>query len=378
MRLEEADIAEKRVFIRADLNVPMQDGQITNDARIRASLPTISKVLEKNCAVTVLSHLGRPEEGKFDEAFSLAPIAQRLSELLSVPVILLKDIEQSKTLSKGQIGLMENVRFFAGEKGNSDELGRRMAACCDVFIMDAFGSAHRAHASTNSIAKHVEVVVPGFLMESELKALNGVVQNAKTPVVAVLGGAKVSSKLTLLERFSEISDKIFVGGGIANTFIAASGHGIGKSLYEETMLDAARKLLSKTDIPIPKDVMVAKSFDSRSTAILRLIDEVHEDEMILDIGPVTAREWSSTIEESGTIIWNGPMGVFEFDQFGEGTREIAEAIARSSAYSLAGGGDTIAAIDKYEVSDNVSYISTGGGAFMEYLEGKKLPGVDIL
>ena len=378
MRLEEADIAEKRVFIRADLNVPMQDGQITNDARIRASLPTISKVLEKNCAVTVLSHLGRPEEGKFDEAFSLAPIAQRLSELLSVPVILLKDIEQSKTLSKGQIGLMENVRFFAGEKGNSDELGRRMAACCDVFIMDAFGSAHRAHASTNSIAKHVEVVVPGFLMESELKALNGVVQNAKTPVVAVLGGAKVSSKLTLLERFSEISDKIFVGGGIANTFIVASGHGIGKSLYEETMLDAAKKLLSKTDIPIPKDVMVSKSFDSSATAILRLIDEVHEDEMILDIGPVTAREWSSTIEESGTIIWNGPMGVFEFDQFGEGTREIAEAIARSSAYSLAGGGDTIAAIDKYEVSDNVSYISTGGGAFMEYLEGKKLPGVDIL
>ena len=378
MRLEEADIAEKRVFIRADLNVPMQDGQIANDARIRASLPTISKVLEKNCAVTVLSHLGRPEEGKFDEAFSLAPIAQRLSELLSVPVILLKDIEQSKTLSKGQIGLMENVRFFAGEKGNSDELGRRMAACCDVFIMDAFGSAHRAHASTNSIAKHVEVVVPGFLMESELKALNGVVQNAKTPVVAVLGGAKVSSKLTLLERFSEISDKIFVGGGIANTFIAASGHGIGKSLHEETMLDAARKLLSKTDIPIPKDVMVAKSFDSSATAILRLIDEVHEDEMILDIGPVTAREWSSTIEEAGTIIWNGPMGVFEFDQFGEGTREIAEAIARSSAYSLAGGGDTIAAIDKYEVSDNVSYISTGGGAFMEYLEGKKLPGVDIL
>ncbi len=289
-------------------------------------------MLEKNCAVTVLSHLGRPEEGKFDEAFSLAPIAQRLSELLSVPVILLKDIEQSKTLSKGQIGLMENVRFFAGEKGNSDELGRRMAACCDVFIMDAFGSAHRAHASTNSIAKHVEVVVPGFLMESELKALNGVVQNAKTPV----------------------------------------------SLYEETMLDAAKKLLSKTDIPIPKDVMVAKSFDSSATAILRLIDEVHEDEMILDIGPVTAREWSSTIEESGTIIWNGPMGVFEFDQFGEGTREIAEAIARSSAYSLAGGGDTIAAIDKYEVSDNVSYISTGGGAFMEYLEGKKLPGVDIL
>ena len=378
MRLEEADIAEKRVFIRADLNVPMQDGQISNDARIRASLPTISKALEKNCVVTVLSHLGRPEEGKFDEAFSLAPIAQRLSELLSVPVILLKDIEQSKTLSKGQIGLMENVRFFAGEKGNSDELGRRMAACCDVFIMDAFGSAHRAHASTNSIAKHVEVVVPGFLMESELKALNGVVQNAKTPVVAVLGGAKVSSKLTLLERFSEISDKIFVGGGIANTFIAASGHGIGKSLYEETMLDAAKKLLSKTDIPIPKDVMVAKSFDSSATAILRLIDEVHEDEMILDIGPVTAREWSSTIEESGTIIWNGPMGVFEFDQFGEGTREIAEAIARSSAYSLAGGGDTIAAIDKYEVSDNVSYISTGGGAFMEYLEGKKLPGVDIL
>ena len=378
MRLEEADIAEKRVFIRADLNVPMQDGQISNDARIRASLPTISKALEKNCVVTVLSHLGRPEEGKFDQAFSLAPIAQRLSELLSVPVILLKDIEQSKTLTKGQIGLMENVRFFAGEKGNSDELGRRMAACCDVFIMDAFGSAHRAHASTNSIARHVEVVVPGFLMESELKALNGVVQNAKTPVVAVLGGAKVSSKLTLLERFSEISDKIFIGGGIANTFIAASGHGIGKSLYEETMLDAAKKLLSKTEIPIPKDVMVAKSVDSRATAILRLIDEVHEDEMILDIGPVTARECTSTIEESGTIIWNGPMGVFEFDQFGEGTREIAEAIARSSAYSLAGGGDTIAAIDKYEVSDNVSYISTGGGAFMEYLEGKKLPGVDIL
>ena len=378
MRLDDADIFEKRVFIRADLNVPMQDGQISNDTRIRASLPTISKALEKNCAVTVLSHLGRPEEGKFDKTFSLAPIAQRLSELLSVPVNLLKDIEQANNVSKGEIGLMENVRFFAGETGNSDELARRMAACCDVFIMDAFGSAHRAHASTSAIAKQVEIVVPGILMESELKALNGVLQNPKTPVVAVLGGAKVSSKLTLLERFSEISDKIFVGGGIANTFIAASGLSIGKSLCEETMLDTARKLLSETDIPIPKDVMVAKSFDPSATAILRLIDEVREDEMIMDIGPVTVREWASTIEESGTIIWNGPMGVFEFDQFGEGTREIAEAIARSSAYSLAGGGDTIAAIDKYEVSDNVSYISTGGGAFMEYLEGKKLPGVDIL
>ena len=378
MRLDDADISEKRVFIRADLNVPMQHGQISNDARIRASLPTISKALEKNCAITVLSHLGRPEEGKFDKTLSLAPIAQRLSELLSVPVNLLKDIEQSNNFSNGEIGLMENVRFFAGETGNSDELGRRMAACCDVFIMDAFGSAHRAHASTNAIAKYVEVVVPGFLMESELKALDGVLQNPKTPVVAVLGGAKVSSKLTLLEKFSEISDKIFVGGGIANTFIAASGRSIGKSLYEEIMLEAAKKLLTKADVPIPKDVMVAKSFDSSATAILRLIDEVREDEMIMDIGPVTAREWSSTIEESGTIIWNGPMGVFEFDQFGEGTREIAEGVARSSAYSLAGGGDTIAAIDKYKVSDNVSYISTGGGAFMEYLEGKKLPGVDIL
>ena len=377
MLLEEADISEKRVFIRADLNVPIQDGQISNDARIRASLPTISKALEKNCAITVLSHLGRPEEGKFDDTFSLAPIAQRLGELLSHPVNLLKDIEQSNNLCNGEIGLMENVRFFAGETANSDKLGERMAACCDIFIMDAFGSAHRAHASTHSIAKHAEVVLPGLLMESELKALNGVLQNPKTPLVAVLGGAKVSSKLSLLERFSEISDKIFVGGGIANTFIAASGRNIGKSLREETMLDEARKLLSKTDIPVPKDVMVAKSFDSRATAILRLIDEVRDDEMIMDIGPVTAREWSSTIEESGTIIWNGPMGVFEFDQFGEGTREIAEGIARSSAYSLAGGGDTIAAIDKYKVSDNVSYISTGGGAFMEYLEGKKLPGVDI-
>lgn len=378
MRLDDVDISEKRVFIRADLNVPMQDGQISNDARIRASLPTISKALEKNCAITVLSHLGRPAEGKFDETFSLAPIAQRLSELLSVPVNLLKDIEQSNNVSNGEIGLMENVRFFAGETGNSDELGVRMAACCDVFIMDAFGSAHRAHASTNAIAKHVEVVVPGILMESELKALNGVLRSPKTPLVAVLGGAKVSSKLMLLERFSEISDTIFVGGGIANTFIAASGLRIGKSLCEETMLGAARELLSKTDIPIPKDVMVAKSVDSSATAILRLIDEVREDEMIMDIGPVTAREWASTIEESGTVIWNGPMGVFEFDQFGEGTREIAEGIARSSAYSLAGGGDTIAAIDKYNVAGSVSYISTGGGAFMEYLEGKKLPGVDIL
>ena len=378
MRLDDSNISGKRVFIRADLNVPIQKSRISNDARIQASLKTIQKALEENCAVTVMSHLGRPKEGEFDEALSLAPIAVRLGELLGRPVRLLSEIEDSSLINNGEIGLLENVRFFEGETKNSDDLGKRMAAYCDVFVMDAFGSAHRAHASTNSITNHVDQVCAGYLMDSELTALNRALEAPRKPVCAILGGAKVSSKLMLLDRLTEFAENIFVGGGILNTFIAASGFEIGQSLYEENMLDTAKNIMAKSIIPIPRDVIVSEAFNEKATGVLRLIEDIREEEMIMDIGPETARNWASTLHEAGTIIWNGPIGVFEFDQFGEGTREIAEGISMSEAFSLAGGGDTIAAIDKYGVSDGISYISTGGGAFMEFVEGKKLPGVEIL
>ena len=378
IRLEDLNIGDKRVFIRADLNVPIKEGRISNDARIKASLKTIEKVVEENCAVTVMSHLGRPKEGEFDKALSLAPVAARLGELLDRSVQLLPEIEDSRSIDNGKIGLLENVRFLKGETKNSDELGKRMAAHCDVFVMDAFGSAHRAHASTNSIANHVDQVCAGYLMDSELSALNSALEAPEKPVFAILGGAKVSSKLMLLERLSEFAENIFVGGGILNTFIAASEFEIGRSLYEENMLETAKNIMAKTTIPIPQDVIVSKAFDEKATGIVRAVEDIREDEMVMDIGPETARTWASRLHEAGTIIWNGPLGVFEFDQFGEGTREIAEGIAKSDAFSLAGGGDTIAAIDKYEVSEGISYISTGGGAFMEFVEGKKLPGVEIL
>jgi len=378
MRLDDSNISGKRVFIRADLNVPIQKSRISNDARIQASLKTIQKALEENCAVTVMSHLGRPKEGEFDEALSLAPIAVRLGELLGRPVRLLSEIEDSSLINNGEIGLLENVRFFEGETKNSDDLGKRMAAHCDVFVMDAFGSAHRAHASTNSITNHVDQVCAGYLMDSELMALNRALEAPRKPVCAILGGAKVSSKLMLLDRLTEFAENIFVGGGILNTFIAASGFEIGQSLYEKNMLGTAKNIMAKTIIPIPRDVIVSKAFNEKATGVLRLIEDIREEEMIMDIGPETARTWASTLHEAGTIIWNGPIGVFEFDQFGEGTREIAEGISMSEAFSLVGGGDTIAAIDKYGVSDGISYISTGGGAFMEFVEGKKLPGVEIL
>ena len=378
IRLEDLNIGGKRVFIRADLNVPIKEGRISNDARIKASLKTIEKVVEENCAVTVMSHLGRPKEGEFDKALSLAPVAARLGELLDRPVQLLSEIEDSRSIDNGKVGLLENVRFLKGETKNSDELGKRMAAHCDVFVMDAFGSAHRAHASTNSIANHVDQVCAGYLMDSELSALNSALEAPKKPVFAILGGAKVSSKLMLLERLSEFAENIFVGGGILNTFIAASEFEIGRSLYEQNMLETAKNIMAKTTIPIPQDVIVSKAFDEKATGIVRAVEDIREDEMVMDIGPETARTWALRLHEAGTIIWNGPLGVFEFDQFGEGTREIAEGIAKSEAFSLAGGGDTIAAIDKYEVSEGISYISTGGGAFMEFVEGKKLPGVEIL
>ena len=378
MRLEDLNIGGKRVFIRADLNVPIKEGRISNDARIKASLKTIEKALEENCAVIVMSHLGRPKEGAFDKALSLAPVAARLGELLDRPVQLLSEIEDSSSINNGDVGLLENVRFLEGETNNSDALGKRMAAHCDVFVMDAFGSAHRAHASTNSIVNHVDQVCAGYLMDSELSALNSALEAPEKPVFAILGGAKVSSKLMLLERLSEFAENIFVGGGILNTFIAASEFEIGRSLYEENMLETAKNIMAKTTIPIPQDVIVSKAFDEKATGIVRGVEDIREDEMVMDIGPETARNWASRLHEAGTIIWNGPLGVFEFDQFGEGTREIAEGIARSDAFSLAGGGDTIAAIDKYEVSEGISYISTGGGAFMEFVEGKKLPGVEIL
>ncbi len=290
----------------------------------------------------------------------------------------MSEIEDSSLINNGEIGLLENVRFFEGETKNSDDLGKRMAAHCDVFVMDAFGSAHRAHASTNSITNHVDQVCAGYLMDSELMALNRALEAPRKPVCAILGGAKVSSKLMLLDRLTEFAENIFVGGGILNTFIAASGFEIGQSLYEKNMLGTAKNIMAKTIIPIPQDVIVSKAFNEKATGVLRLIEDIREEEMIMDIGPETARTWASTLQEAGTIIWNGPIGVFEFDQFGEGTREIAEGISMSEAFSLVGGGDTIAAIDKYGVSDGISYISTGGGAFMEFVEGKKLPGVEIL
>lgn len=378
MNIDQIDICGKRVFIRADLNVPLRDGQITDDTRIRASLKSIQKAIDEDCKVTVLSHLGRPTEGIFDGALSLAPVAERLGQLLEMPVVLFEGLKDSQNLGKGDVGLLENVRFLKGETSNSDALGKEMAAYCDVFIMDAFGSAHRAHASTNSIAKHADEACQGYLMASELKALSRALAKPARPLVAILGGSKVSTKLALLDRLSELADRIIVGGGIANTFIAARGFAIGKSLFEPNMIDLAKTIMSKTVIPIPTDVIVAKRMHETETGIVRSIDGVQQDEMIMDVGPETSRNWASSLQDAETILWNGPIGVFEFEQFGGGTREIAEGVASSTAFSLAGGGDTLAAIEKYNASGGVSYMSTGGGAFMEFVEGKELPGLKVL
>ena len=370
------DFSNKRVFIRADLNVPVKDGVVTSDARIIASLPTIKQAMASAASVTVMSHLGRPTEGQVEEAFSLQPVARRLAELLQTDVPLIPSIEASA----GQHGLalLENIRFFPGEKANDDGLARRLAEQCDVFVMDAFGTAHRAHASTHGIAKFAPVVCAGLLLQAELAALQDALAAPKEPMLAIVGGAKVSTKLEVLESLAVIAKQILVGGGIANTFIAAAGYPVGKSLYEPDLIETAERIMQKVKIPLPEDVIVSSEFAASAVAQVRKINDVAADEMILDIGPTTARTWAQELLDAKTILWNGPVGVFEFDQFGEGTRVLAEAVAQSEGFSIAGGGDTLAAIDKYAVNDGVSYISTGGGAFLEFVEGKVLPAVDVL
>ncbi|MEM7078508.1 MAG: phosphoglycerate kinase [Pseudomonadota bacterium] len=376
--LSEMDLQAKRVLIRADLNVPISDGRVTSDARIRASLPTIEAALSAGAAVIVMSHLGRPEEGTYSAENSLAPVASHLGGLLGVHVALLDEIADCAQIAHGSVALLENVRFFAGEKKNDDDLALAYAQVCDVFVNDAFGTAHRAQASTHGVAKFAARACAGLLLEQELTALGKALAEPEKPMLAIVGGSKVSTKLEVLGALADVADGIIVGGGIANTFIAAAGHNVGTSLYEPDLLDAARDIAAKVDIPIPTDVMVGKAFDAAEPAVLRQIDEVADDEMIMDIGPATARAWAERLDGARTIMWNGPVGVFEFDQFGEGTRVLAQAIAASDAFSLAGGGDTLAAIDKYDVTAGMSYVSTGGGAFLEFVEGKVLPAVDIL
>jgi len=381
--MADLDLAGKRVLIREDLNVPVQGGRITSDARIRAALPTIRLALERGARVLILSHLGRPKEGKAEAEFSLAPVAVRLSELLGRPVPLVSDWLGGVECAPGQALLCENVRFNKGEKADDEALARRMAALCDVYVMDAFGTAHRAECSTHGVGRFAPIACAGPLLTAELDALERALLKPARPLVAIVAGSKVSTKLSVLETLLEKVDMLIVGGGIANTFLAATGVAVGKSLCEMDMLDMARKLLERARargaaIPLPTDVVVAREFAATAHADVRAVGEVTAEEMILDIGPDTADFLSALLKKAGTILWNGPLGVFEFDQFGEGTRAIANAIASSSAYSLAGGGDTLAAIEKYGVEDSISYISTGGGAFLEFVEGKTLPAVAML
>ena len=382
IRMGEVDLAGKRVLIREDLNVPVADGMVTSDARIRAALPTIQAALDAGAAVMLMSHLGRPTEGRADAQFSLAPVAARLGELLGTEVSLVTDWIDGVDAEPGTVILLENVRFLPGEKACDDGLARKMAALCDVFVMDAFGTAHRAQASTYGVAKFAPVSCAGPLLSGELEALAKALDNPARPMVAIVGGSKVSTKLTVLEALGNVVDQLIVGGGIANTFIAAAGHHVGESLHEPDMLDTASALATndqdRAEIPVPDDVVVADSFSVDATATTRSVTEVAPNELILDIGPKTAARFAVLLKDAGTIIWNGPVGVFEFDQFGDGTRVLAEAIADSNAFSVAGGGDTLAAIDKYGVADRISYISTGGGAFLEFVEGKALPAVAIL
>ncbi len=382
-KMVDLDLSGKRVLIRQDLNVPVKDGKVTSDLRIQASVPTIEKALSAGAAVMVMSHLGRPTEGEFDEASSLKPVAEQLSKLLGKPVRLEKEWLEGISIEAGEVVLCENVRFNVGEKKNNDELGKKMAALCDVFVMDAFGTAHRAQASTHSVAKFATVACAGPLLANELDALGKALNQPAQPLVAIVGGSKVSTKLTVLESLSTKVDQLIVGGGIANTFIAAAGYSVGKSLYEEDLIDEAKKLMAAakaagSDIPVPTDVVCAKEFSDTAAATIKNVADVEADDMILDIGPETSKLYAEMLKSAGTIVWNGPVGVFEIDQFAEGTKSMSEAIADSSAFSIAGGGDTLAAIDKYNIKDKVSYTSTGGGAFLEFLEGKVLPAVAIL
>ena len=379
LKMTDLDLAGKRVLIREDLNVPVKDGQVTSDARIRASLPTIEQALKAGAKVMVMSHLGRPTEGEYEEQYSLAPVAEHLSKLMQRPVPLVKDwLDGGFDVEEGELVLLENVRFNAGEKKDNEVLSQKMAALCDVYVMDAFGTAHRAQASTHGVAKFAPVACAGPLLANELDALAKALDNPARPMAAIVGGSKVSTKLEVLNALSEKCDQLIVGGGIANTFLAAAGKPVGKSLCEHDLIPAAKALMEKVDIPLPVDVVVAKEFAESAEAVIKSADDVADDEMILDIGPESAKNLAALLTSAGTIIWNGPVGVFEFDQFGEGTKALSLAIANSAGFSIAGGGDTLAAVDKYDIADKISYISTGGGAFLEFVEGKVLPAVAVL
>jgi phosphoglycerate kinase len=378
LRMADLDLANKRVLIREDLNVPVKNGKVTSDARIRAALPTIRQALEQGARVLVMSHLGRPVEGEFEAGLSLQPVAEYLSQALQREVGLVRDWREGVSLAPGELALLENVRFNEGEKADAEELALAYAGLCDVFVMDAFGTAHRAQASTHGVARFAPVACAGPLLVAELEALEQALANPDRPVLAIVGGSKVSTKLTVLETLADKVDQLLVGGGIANTFLAASGQPVGKSLCEKDLIPAARKLMEKTDIPVPSDVVTGREFSESAAAETKPVAEVTADDMIFDIGPDTRARFGEILAAARTIIWNGPVGVFEFDQFAAGTEYLSHAIADSDAFSLAGGGDTLAAIDKYGIADKVSYISTGGGAFLEFIEGKELPAVAIL
>jgi len=383
-RLSDFDLAGKRVFIRADLNVPVKDGKVTSDARITASMPTIAHCLKAGARVMVTSHLRRPEEGGFTEENWLKPVADVMAAKLGKPVRLIRDwVDGGFDVANGEVVLLENCRFNPGEKKNKEETARKYAALCDLFVMDAFGTAHRAEASTYGVAQFAPAACAGLLVAEELEALAKALASPARPMVAIVGGSKVSTKLTVLEALAEKCDQLVVGGGIANTFLKAAGRNIGKSLCEDDLVPTAKALMTKMSqrgatIPVAVDVVCGKKFDAAEPAVQKDAGAVADDDMIFDIGPKSTQELVDIIMKAGTVVWNGPVGVFEFDQFGEGTRKIADAIARTKAFTLAGGGDTIAAIQKYDIYDKVSYISTAGGAFLEYLEGKVLPAVDML
>ncbi|MEH3021393.1 MAG: phosphoglycerate kinase [Pseudomonas oryzihabitans] len=378
LKMSDLDLKGKRVLIREDLNVPVKEGQIKSDARLVAALPTLKLALEKGAAVIVCSHLGRPTEGEFSEENSLAPVAAYLGKALGRDVPLVKDYLDGVQVEPGQLVLLENVRFNVGEKKNADDLAKQYAALCDVFVMDAFGTAHRAEGSTHGVAKFAKVAAAGPLLAGELDALGKALGNPARPMAAIVAGSKVSTKLDVLNSLAQICDQLIVGGGIANTFLAAAGYKVGKSLYEADLVDTAKAIAAKVSVPLPVDVVVAKEFAETAQATTKSINDVADDDMILDIGPVSAQQFADLLKSAKTILWNGPVGVFEFDQFGEGTRTLAQAIADSDAFSIAGGGDTLAAIDKYGIGERVSYISTGGGAFLEFVEGKVLPAVEVL
>jgi len=378
-KMTDLDLNGQRVLIREDLNVPVKHGKVTSDARLRASLPTIRAAQSAGARVMLMSHLGRPTEGEPAEAFSLAAVAEHLGELLGQPVRLVIDyLDAAVEVAAGEVVLLENVRFNRGEKQDDETLARQYAALCDVFVMDAFGTAHRAQASTHGVARFAPTACAGPLLAAELDALEKALATPARPMVAVVGGSKVSTKLEVLNALSEKCDQLIVGGGIANTFIAAAGYNVGKSLHEQDLIDQAKALMARVEIPLPSDVVVATEFSDSAEAVVKPVDQVNDDEMILDIGPETAGRLGGLLKDAGTILWNGPVGVFEIDQFGHGTEALSRAIAESNGFSIAGGGDTLAAIDKYAIEDRVSYISTGGGAFLEYVEGKTLPAVKAL